>query len=103
MKPLNELTASEIVSAIKAGEATCEQVTRACLERIAERERSIEAWQYLDRDLAIAQARALDRQRVRGPLYGVRQRIRGSFERAQEEARGMFDRVKQRFDDTIHR
>jgi len=35
MKPLNQLTASEIVQAIGAGSTTCEAVVRACLERIA--------------------------------------------------------------------
>ncbi len=71
MKPLHQLTATEIVSAIGAGTATCEAVTRACLEHIHEREPRVQAWQYLDPDRAIAQAQALDRQGSRGPLYGV--------------------------------
>ena len=71
MKPAPELTATEIVRAIGAGETTCEAVTRACLERIAEREPRVQAWQYLDPDAAIEQARLLDRQGSRGPLHGV--------------------------------
>ena len=71
MKRLNELTATEIVRAIGAGETTCEALTRACLDHIREREPQVQAWQYLDPDRALAQARALDRQSARGPLHGV--------------------------------
>ena len=69
--PLHELTATEIVGAIRRGETTCEAVTRACLDRIAEREPHVEAWQYLDPDQAISAARARDRERRDGPLLGV--------------------------------
>lgn len=54
---LNGLTATEIVAAIRAGKTTCEAVTRACLERIAERDAQVQAWQYVDPDQAIAEAR----------------------------------------------
>jgi len=69
--PLHELTATEIVAAIAAGKTTCEAVTRACLERIAAREPQVLAWQYLNPDQVIAQARALDKSGKRGPLIGV--------------------------------
>src|SRR5688572_12508395 len=68
---LNELSAWEITAAIGAGRTTCEAVARACLERIAEREPTVLAWEYLDPDQAIAQARALDRSGRSGPLIGV--------------------------------
>jgi amidase len=68
---LNELTATEIVAAIKSGRATCEAVTRACLDRIAAREPQVQAWQHIDPDHAIAEARARDRSNQRGPLFGV--------------------------------
>ena len=71
MKPLNELTASEIVHAIEAGTTTCEAVTRACLEHIEAREGEVQAWQYLEPELALEQARRLDRTGTRGPLHGV--------------------------------
>ncbi len=67
----NEWTALEITAAIRDGRATCEAVTRACLERIAEREPQVQAWEFLDPELAIAQARALDRSGASGPLIGV--------------------------------
>jgi Asp-tRNA(Asn)/Glu-tRNA(Gln) amidotransferase A subunit family amidase len=68
---LNELTASAIVRAIGAGECSCEDVVRACLDRIAEREPLVRAWEFIDPDLALARARALDRGARRGPLFGV--------------------------------
>jgi Asp-tRNA(Asn)/Glu-tRNA(Gln) amidotransferase A subunit family amidase len=68
---LNECTAAEIARTVAAGEARCEDVVRACLERVAEREPAVGAWQHLDPDHAIAQARALDKAGARGPLHGV--------------------------------
>lgn len=68
---LNEWTASEIVSAIAGGRTTCEAVARACLDRIAARESVVQAWQYLNPDQVIAQAREIDRTNRRGPLAGV--------------------------------
>ncbi|MGQ0750205.1 MAG: amidase [Betaproteobacteria bacterium] len=68
---LNELSALEIAAAVRSGRTTCEAVSRACLERIAEREPRVQAWEYLDPELAIAQARALDKSGASGPLIGV--------------------------------
>lgn len=68
---LHELTAVEIVAAVASGETTCEAVARACLERIAEREPRVQAWQYVNPDQVITQARALDKSGRRGPLAGV--------------------------------
>ncbi len=67
----SRLTAAEIVRATTAGEITCEAVTRACLDRIGARESVVHAWANIDPELALAQARALDRGQNRGPLYGV--------------------------------
>ena len=68
---LHELTATEIAAAVAAGETTCEAVARACLDRIAAREPAVQAWQYLDSEQVIAQARALDRSGRCGALVGV--------------------------------
>ena len=68
---LNELSASDAARAIASGRITSEDLVRACLERIAEREPHVKAWAFLDPDLALAQARACDRQPWRGPLHGV--------------------------------
>jgi amidase len=71
IKPLNHLTATEIVKAIGEGRAACEAVVRACLDRIAARESDIHAWAHLDPDAAIAAARAFDNSGRGGPLAGV--------------------------------
>ncbi len=70
-EPLHAWTATEIAAAVNARAVTCESVVRACLEHIAAREPAVQAWQHLDADGAIAQARALDQRGVRGPLAGV--------------------------------
>ena len=69
--PLNELTATEIAAAVSGGKTTCEAVARACLDHIEAREPAVQAWQYLNPDQVIAQARALDKSGRRGPLIGV--------------------------------
>jgi Asp-tRNA(Asn)/Glu-tRNA(Gln) amidotransferase A subunit family amidase len=68
---LNELGVAEIAQKIGRGEATCEAVTRDCVARIAERDGVVKAWVNFDPELALAQARALDRSQNRGPLHGV--------------------------------
>ena len=70
-QPLHTLTATDIVQAIRHGHTTCEAVARACLDHIAVREPQVQAWQYLNGDRVIAQARALDRRGISGPLHGV--------------------------------
>jgi Asp-tRNA(Asn)/Glu-tRNA(Gln) amidotransferase A subunit family amidase len=70
-KPLYDLTASEIVQSIAAGKTTAEAVARACLDHIAAREPKVQAWHFLDPDLVLKQARALDASTGRGPLRGV--------------------------------
>lgn len=69
--PAHTWTATEIVAAVASGRTTCEAVTRACLDRIGEREPAVAAWAFLDADLALEQARACDRAGARGALAGV--------------------------------
>src|SRR5688572_33423502 len=65
-------TAAEIAAATRTGHVTCEAVARSCLERIEAREPQVQAWQWLDAEGALAQARRLDADaRARGPLHGV--------------------------------
>ena len=71
MKALNQHTASAIVQAIATGKTTAEAVARACLDHIAAREPQVEAWQFLDADLVLKQARALDASGKVGVLQGV--------------------------------
>ena len=67
----NELTAAEAGRRIARGQLTSEALVAACLERIAARERDVRAWAFLDPDLALRQARRLDREAPRSPLHGV--------------------------------
>src|SRR5262249_42651407 len=56
-RPLNELTATEIVAGVTGGEFTCEAVLAACLERIKAREADVKAWTAIDQERALATAR----------------------------------------------
>ena len=50
-RPLNELAARDVVRGIKQGTFSAEAVTRACLDRIAERELALKAWAFIDPQL----------------------------------------------------
>src|SRR5258706_1946526 len=71
MQKVSELGALEAARRLAAREITAEQLARACLERIAERESTVGAWIHLDPDAVLAQARALDAGAVREPLHGL--------------------------------
>jgi Asp-tRNA(Asn)/Glu-tRNA(Gln) amidotransferase A subunit family amidase len=71
IKPLNELTATEIVAARADGRVTAESVMRACLDRIDSREREVRAWAHFDAKAALAAARAADQGGIHGPIAGV--------------------------------
>ena len=71
MTELWQLSASEIAVKIDAGETTCEAVTAACLERIEEREPQVDAWIYLNKSLALENARLIDRAGRGGLIHGV--------------------------------
>ncbi|MGY4334726.1 Asp-tRNA(Asn)/Glu-tRNA(Gln) amidotransferase A subunit family amidase [Bradyrhizobium sp. LB7.2] len=68
---MKELTALEAARLIAAGQLTSETLVRSCLDQVEELEASVQAWEHLDADQAIAQARLADRSTVRGPLHGV--------------------------------
>ena len=67
----NTHSAAEAARHIAAGRLTSESLVAACLERIAAREPEVRAWACMDRELALKQARALDRVSPRSPLHGV--------------------------------
>jgi AtzE family amidohydrolase len=71
IKPLNELTATEIIAAIAQGQTSGEAVVRACLDRISAREPQVHAWAHLNPEVALTAARAFDKNGKRGPLAGV--------------------------------
>ena len=66
-----QLSASEASRAIADGSLSSEALVAACLERIDAREDAVRAWAHLDREQALAQARARDRETRRSPLHGI--------------------------------
>jgi Asp-tRNA(Asn)/Glu-tRNA(Gln) amidotransferase A subunit family amidase len=68
---LHKLSACEAASLIADKRITSEALVRACLEQIERRERVVGAWQHLDPEYALRQARALDRGPQRGLLHGL--------------------------------
>lgn len=69
--PYPSMTAVALRQAMAAGTLSAEAVARAAIERIAERDAQVHAWQVLDAEGAIAAARAVDSGRAGGPLGGV--------------------------------
>ena len=69
--PLNQLSASEIACGVASGRFTAEAVTRACLDRVEERDTQVRAWAFIDPELALKQARAVDQAANKGVLAGV--------------------------------
>ncbi|HXC91208.1 MAG TPA: amidase [Stellaceae bacterium] len=65
------LTAREAARQIAERRLSAEALAASYLERIAAREEVVGAWQYLDREQALAEARQRDREAPRGPLHGV--------------------------------
>ncbi|KAF4854175.1 Glutamyl-tRNA(Gln) amidotransferase subunit A [Colletotrichum siamense] len=67
------LTATEVRAKIQAGELTVEAYARSLLSHIEKRDPIVKAWEYLDPEQVIAQAKKLDAipKDQRGPLHGV--------------------------------
>ncbi len=70
-RPLWTLSADEASLAMARRECGSEDLVRACLARIAQREPEVQAWAHLDAENALAQARARDREPRRSPLHGI--------------------------------
>src|SRR5919108_988355 len=65
------LTARQAARQIAEHRITSEALITACFQRIAAREGVVGAWQYLDREQALATARRRDAEPPRGPLHGI--------------------------------
>jgi Asp-tRNA(Asn)/Glu-tRNA(Gln) amidotransferase A subunit family amidase len=80
------LTAAEAAAEIARGMMSAEDYTAACLDRIAAVEGEAKAFIHLDPAHALAQARALDRQKAEGqrigPLHGVPVGIKDIYDTA---------------------
>ncbi len=70
MEPLEALGAQEAVRLLSRRELTAEALVAACLDRIASEEPRVQAWEWLEPELARAQARAADAH-PRPPLFGL--------------------------------
>ena len=66
-----KLTAVEAAQLMAAGSLTSEELVRSCLDRIDERENTVQAWSYVDREGALKHARECDRSPSSGPLHGI--------------------------------
>jgi len=68
-------SAAEAAGEIRAGRLTSEELVQSCLERIRLLEPKVQAWQFLDEEYALAQARACDERKRNGeplgPLHGI--------------------------------
>src|SRR2546429_6222935 len=63
--------AAEAVALLSRRELSAEELVRRCLARIAEREAAVQAWEVVDAEGALAEARRIDRLRDGPPLYGL--------------------------------
>ena len=71
MPDLRSLTARQAARQIAERRITTEELATSCLDHIAAREGVVGAWQYLDRETALAAARRRDTEPPRGPLHGI--------------------------------
>ena len=67
----NTLSAREAAGLIRKGELTSAGLVGACLDRILARDAVIGAFEFIDPDAALAQARLCDANEPAGPLHGV--------------------------------
>jgi Asp-tRNA(Asn)/Glu-tRNA(Gln) amidotransferase A subunit family amidase len=81
-KDPNELTALEAIKKIEAGDLTSEALVAACLQRIAEREKTVGAWQFLSPDMAMEAARNCDATPLGRPLGGIPVAIKDIYDTA---------------------
>jgi Asp-tRNA(Asn)/Glu-tRNA(Gln) amidotransferase A subunit family amidase len=65
------LTATAAAEAIREGRLSSGELVAACLDRIAARDAQVQAWEYLDADLALAQAAEADAAIRRGDHLGL--------------------------------
>lgn len=63
--------AAALAHRLQQRDISAETLTRACLERIAQREPNLRAWAVLGHDQAIARAKELDRGPTQGLLHGL--------------------------------
>jgi Asp-tRNA(Asn)/Glu-tRNA(Gln) amidotransferase A subunit family amidase len=80
MVNLTDLSAREAADTIESGETSAQELAQAYLDRICTREGEIGAFEYLDPDYVIEQARRLDNGPRLGPLHGVPIGIKDTYD-----------------------
>jgi Asp-tRNA(Asn)/Glu-tRNA(Gln) amidotransferase A subunit family amidase len=65
------LTAAQAARSIAEGLLSSEELVQGCLERIRALEPTVQAWQFLDEEHALAQARAADERKRSGEPVGA--------------------------------
>src|SRR6266849_5942444 len=78
----HRLPATTLVRLIANGELSAEGVIESCLDRIAEREPVVRAWSHLAAEVALAQARAVDKAGKKTLLNGVPFGLKDIFDTA---------------------
>ncbi|MBO9354417.1 amidase [Bordetella petrii] len=68
---LNRLSAVRAAQLLARRELSAEQLLRACLARVEQRDGTVHAWAALDKAQALRQARELDQSATRGVLHGL--------------------------------
>jgi Asp-tRNA(Asn)/Glu-tRNA(Gln) amidotransferase A subunit family amidase len=76
------LSATELVGQISEDRLRCERIARDCLARVEAREPIVKAWSFIDPDLVLRQAMALDSRPAHGLLHGVPVGIKDIIETA---------------------
>lgn len=70
-RQLSSITATTAYELMTEGQLSSEELVRACLDRIRDREDTVRAWSFVDWEGAIEHARECDRSPRRGPLHGI--------------------------------
>ena len=78
----NQMDAWQLARALARRELRAEDLARACLERVAERDAEVRAFEHLAPQAALAQARWLDAGPVRGLLHGLPLGVKDLFDTA---------------------
>lgn len=70
---LYRLTATEVLAKVRSNEISVEEYARSLLKRIEVRDEAVQAWAYLNPELVLEQAKALDAipPAERGSLHGT--------------------------------
>ncbi len=71
MTALHQLSACDAAAQLAQRTLRAEDLVRACIAHIDAREPEVQAWAYLQRDVAIAHAKQLDAGTHRGLLHGL--------------------------------